>query len=212
MNKNKTTVSKNNKKFTKKNVISAILLVVLLLAAVTAAFGIAAVKTEAKTNRAGAYTLYGTYNIGDGSKSGYLSDFKIQISTQYFTDDSATNGTTKYNYATYDWTYFSFYIYATDVDAHTSFKLTRNGSTYTSKSLSGNGSGYLYQGALTDGDYVLTYVGEYWAGIFSKKTYTFTYNFTVDTTAPSVSLKAGGYTISSGSYTNKAITHLYPLR
>ena len=70
----------------------------------------------------------------------------------------------------------------------------------------GNGSGYLYQGALTDGDYVLTYVGEYWAGIFSKKTYTFTYNFTVDTTAPSVSLKAGGSTISSGSYTNKAIT------
>ena len=203
MNKNKTTVSKNNKKFTKKNVISAILLVVLLLAAVGAAFGIASVRAEAKTNRAGAYTLYGTYNIGDGSKSGYLSDFRIQISTQYFTDDSTT---TKYNNATYDWTYFSFYIYATDIDEHTSFKLTRNGSTYTSKSLSGDGSGYLYQGALSDGDYVLTYVGTYWDGIFSKKTYTFTYNFTVDTTAPSVSLKAGGSTISSGSYTNKAIT------
>ena len=206
MNKNKTTVSKNNKKFTKKNVISAILLVVLLLAAVGAAFGIASVKAEAKTSRAGAYYLYGTYNIGDGSKSGYLSDFKIQISTQYFTDDSGTNGTTKYNYATYDWTYFSFYIYATDIDEHVSFKLTRNGSTYTSKSLSGDGSGYLYQGALSDGDYVLTYVGTYWSGVFTKKTYTFTYNFTVDTTAPSVSLKAGGSTISSGSYTNKAIT------
>ena len=203
MKTNNYSTKKSNKKFNKKSVISGILLVVLVLAAVAAAFGIATIKTEAKTNRAGAYTLYGTYNIGDGSKSGYLSDFKIQISTQYFTDDTTT---TKYNNATYDWTYFSFYIYATDVDAHTSFKLTRNGSTYTSKSLSGNGSGYLYQGALSDGDYTLTYVGEYWAGIFSKKTYTFTYNFTVDTTAPSVSLKAGGSTISSGSYTNKAIT------
>ena len=58
MNKNKTTVSKNNKKFTKKNVISAILLVVLLLAAVGAAFGIASVRTEAATNRAGVYMLY----------------------------------------------------------------------------------------------------------------------------------------------------------
>ena len=95
---------KTNKKFNKKSVISGILLVVLVLAAMAAAFGIASVRTEAKTNRAGAYYLYGTYNIGDGSKSGYLSDFKIQISTQYFTDDSGTNGTTKYNYATYDWT------------------------------------------------------------------------------------------------------------
>ena len=206
MNKNKHTTNKTNKKFTKKNVISAILLVVLLIAAVGAAFGIASVRTEAATNRAGAYYLYGTYDIGDGSKSGYIDEFKIQISTQYFTDDSATNGTTKYNNATFPWTYFSFYIYATDIDEHVSFKLTRNGSTYTSKSLSGDGSGYLYQGALSDGDYVLTYVGTYWSGIFTKKTYTFTYKFTVDTTAPSVSLKAGGSTISSGSYTNKAIT------
>ena len=164
------------------------------------------ITSSAATNRAGSYYLYGTYDIGDGSKSGYLSEFKIQISTQYFTDDSGTNGTTKYQDATFPWTYFNFYIVATDIDEHVSFKLTRNGSTYTSKSLSGSGSGYLYQGSLSDGDYVLTYVGTYWSGIFSKKTYTFTYRFTVDTTAPSVSLKAGGSTISSGSYTNKAIT------
>ena len=129
MNKNKTTVSKNNKKFTKKNVISAILLVVLLLAAVGAAFGIASVRTEAKTSRAGAYYLYGTYNIGDGSKSGYLSDFKIQISTQNFTDDSGTNGTTKYNYATYDWTYYTSCLakYCSIVASRSSF--TRSSSS-----------------------------------------------------------------------------------
>ena len=159
---------------------------------------------SAATNRAGSYTISGTYNIGDGNKSGYMSDFRITVSTTYFTDDSATVAQTKYHDHTFDWTYFSFYMNATDVDAHTSFKLTRNGSTYVSKSLSGSGSGYLYQGSLADGDYVLTYVGEYWAGVFSKKTYTFTYRFTVDTTAPSVSLKANGSTISSGSYTNKA--------
>ena len=190
-----------------KKILASSMLVLLTLVMVLGVFFANPMKASAATNRAGAYYLYGTYNIGDGSKSGYLSDFKIQIATQYFTDDSGTNGTTKYNNATYNWTYFSFYIYATDIDSHVSFKLTRNGSTYTSKSLSGDTSMYLYQGALSDGDYVLTYVGTYWDGIFSKKTYTFTYNFTVDTTAPSTSLKAGGSTISTGSYTNKAITY-----
>ena len=143
MKTNNYSTKKSNKKFNKKSVISGILLVVLVLAAVAAAFGIATIKTEAATNRAGSYYLYGTYDIGDGSKSGYLSEFKIQISTQYFTDDSGTNGTTKYQDATFPWTYFNFYIVATDIDEHVSFKLTRNGSTYTSKSLSGSGSGYL---------------------------------------------------------------------
>ncbi len=189
-----------------KSTTSKILLIALALIMVLGALVALPITSSAATNRAGAYYLYGTYDIGDGSKSGYIDEFKIQISTQYFTDDSGTNGTTKYNNATFPWTYFSFYIYATDIDEHVSFKLTRNGSTYTSKSLSGDGNGYLYQGSLSDGDYVLTYVGTYWSGIFSKKTYTFTYKFTVDTTAPSVSLKAGGSTISSGSYTNKAIT------
>ena len=191
---------------TKTNSKRKILLLALSLIMVLGMLIAIPITSSAATNRAGSYYLYGTYDIGDGSKSGYLSEFKIQISTQYFTDDSGTNGTTKYQDATFPWTYFNFYIVATDIDEHVSFKLTRNGSTYTSKSLSGSGSGYLYQGALSDGDYVLTYVGTYWSGIFSKKTYTFTYRFTVDTTAPSVSLKAGGSTISSGSYTNKAIT------
>lgn len=205
MYQNKNNPSKTKKKFTKKNVISAVLLIVLFLAAVGAAFGIASTRVDAATNRAGVYMLYGKYDIGDGSTSGYMDQFGIQISTQYFYDDSGTNGTTKYNYATYNWTYFNFYIHAEDVKEHVSFKLTRNGSTYTNKTLSGNAAGYLYQGALTDGDYVLTYVGTYKQNIFVTKTYTFTYNFTVDTTAPYTSLKAGGSTISSGSYTNKAI-------
>lgn len=205
MEENSMKKNNKNKANNKKRIVTSVLLVALAFLMVFGVLMLSPMKASAATNRAGSYTISGTYNIGDGSKSGYLDDFRITVSTQYFTDDSASVAQTKYNDHTYDWTYFSFYIYATDVDAHTSFKLTRNGSTYTSKSLSGNGSGYLYQGSLADGDYVLTYVGEYWAGIFSKKTYTFTYRFTVDTTAPSVSLKAGGSTIASGSYTNKAI-------
>ena len=193
------------KRTSKKTVFTSLLLVAMTLVLTLGIFIMSPMEASAATNRAGVYTISGTYDIGDGSKSGYLSDFRITIATQYFYDDSATVAQTKYNYHTYDWTYFSFYIYANDIDEHSSFKLTRNGSTYTSKSLSGDGSGYLYQGSLSDGDYVLTYVGTYWDGIFSKKTYTFTYRFTVDTTSPSVSLKANGSTISSGSYTNKAI-------
>ena len=131
-----------------KSTTSKILLIALALIMVLGALVALPITSSAATNRAGAYYLYGTYDIGDGSKSGYIDEFKIQISTQYFTDDSGTNGTTKYNNATFPWTYFSFYIYATDIDEHVSFKLTRNGSTYTSKSLSGDGNGYLYQGSL----------------------------------------------------------------
>ena len=203
MYQNKTSKTKVKSKFNKKNLVAIILVAVLLVASIGAVIGFSVNKVEASTNRAGVYMLYGTYNIGDGSVSGYMSDFGIQVGTTYFRDDGST--TTKYNYATYDWTYFSFYIHAGDIKEHQSFKLTRNGSTYVSKSLSGSSGGYLYQGSLADGDYVLTYVGTYKANIFSTKTYTFTYHFTVDTTAPSTSLTAGGSYISSGSYTNKAL-------
>ena len=126
MPKNNYSTKKTNKKLNKKSVISGILLVVLLLAAIGAAFGIATLKVDAATNRAGSYTISGSYNIGDGSVSGYMSDFRISISTQYFTDDSATVAQTKYNYHTYDWTYFSFYMNAGDVKEHQSVKMTRN--------------------------------------------------------------------------------------
>ena len=205
MEENSMKKNNKNKANNKKRIVTSVLLAALALLVVFGALMLSPMKASAATNRAGVYMLYGTYDIGDGSTSGYMDQFGIQISTQYFYDDSGTNGTTKYNYATYNWTYFSFYIHAEDIKEHQSFKLTRNGSTYTSKSLSGSGAGYLYQGALSDGDYVLTYVGTYKPNIFVTKTYTFTYNFTVDTTAPYTSLTAGGWTISSGSYTNKPI-------
>lgn len=203
MEENSMKKNNKNKANNKKRIVTSLLLVALALLMVVGVFMLSPMKASAATNRAGVYMLYGTYDIGDGATSGYMDQFGIQISTEYFRDDAST--TTKYNYATYDWSYFSFYIHAEDIKEHVSFKLTRNGSTYTSKSLSGSGGGYLYQGSLSDGDYVLTYVGEYKPNIFVTKTYTFTYHFTVDTTAPYTSFTAGGSSISSGAYTNKEI-------
>ena len=158
---------------------------------------------SAATNRAGVYTISGTYDIGNGSVSGYLSDFRIEVATEIFKDDATVS--TFYNDKVYDWTYISFYLHAGDIAEHSSFKLTRNGSTYISNTLSGNGDLNLYKGKLPEGNYVLTYVGTYWENIFSKKTYTFTYRFRIDTIAPSTSLTAGGSYILSGSYTNEPI-------
>ena len=189
----------------KRKLLKRVLTVAMAMIMVMSIFFAMPLSTSAATNRAGSYTISGYYNIGDGSKSGYLSNFRITIGTQYFYDDSGSVAQTKYNFHTFDWTYFKFYIYTDDIDSHTSFKLYRNGSVYVNESLSGDGDGYLYQGSLPDGDYVLTYEGKYWSGAFTKKTYNFTYNFTVDTTPPSASLMAGGSYISSGSYTNKDI-------
>ena len=203
MEENSMKKNNKNKANNKKRIVTSLLVVALALLMVVGVFMLSPMKASAATNRAGVYMLYGLYDIGDGATAGYMDQFAIQISTQYFRDDAST--TTKYNYATYDWSYFSFYIHAEDIKEHVSFKLTRNGSTYTSKSLSGSEGGYLYQGSLSDGDYVLTYVGEYKPNIFVTKTYTFTYHFTVDTTAPYTSFTAGGSSISSGAYTNKEI-------
>ena len=150
-----------------KRGISFVCIVLLILVTIMPLIGI---KASAATNRAGEYTLSGNYNIGNGNKSGYLSKFRITVGSEYFYDDSASVAQTKYPYHTFDWTYFAFYIYANDISSHTSFRLTRNGSTYTNLSLSGKSSGYLYKGSLPDGDYILVYVGEYKENIFSKKT------------------------------------------
>lgn len=60
---------------------------------------------------------------------------------------------------------------------------------------------------MADGDYVLTYVGTYKPNWFVTNTYTFTYKFEVDTTAPRYTLTDGGVSVSSGSYDNEAIKY-----
>lgn len=72
-----------------KSTTSKILLIALALVMVLGALVALPITSSAATNRAGVYTISGTYNIGDGNVSGYMSNFRITIATQYFTDDSA---------------------------------------------------------------------------------------------------------------------------
>ena len=81
--------NKTNKN-SKKRIVTSLLLVALALLMVAGVFMLSPMKASAATNRAGVYTISGTYDIGDGSTSGYLDDFRITIATQYFRDDSAT--------------------------------------------------------------------------------------------------------------------------
>ena len=76
MNKNKSIKASAK---SKKNIVAIILLMVLLVACIVTAIGTSINKVEAATNRAGAYLLSGSYDIGDGNQSGYLDRFNIQI-------------------------------------------------------------------------------------------------------------------------------------
>ncbi len=187
----------------KNRKLMGVLLVVMAFMLTLGVFFVSPMTASAATSSSPKYTTYGSYNIGDGNVNGYLSEYKIYMHSSSTTGSTGTISNGK----VLNWTYVYIKIDATDVDEHTSFKLTRNGSTYVSKTLSGDGDITLYSGALPDGQYVLTYVGKHWDGIFSKKTYTYTYNFVIDKSAPTYSLKAGSSTISSGSYTNQQITY-----
>lgn len=194
-------MKKKNKIFT-----SIILIVFVLLFTVGALFALP-MKASAATNTAGEYILSGTYMADNMTYTGYPSKFQLKISTEYFSEDTSTS--VFYNGKVLNWTYFYFDIEGTGTYScdHVSFNLTRNGSEYYTRNLKGTtGAGCIAKGELADGNYVLTYVGTYTSSNVPRK-YTFTYNFTVDTTNPSYSLTAGGYSISNASYTNKEIKY-----
>lgn len=66
----------------------------------------------------------------------------------------------------------------------------------------------LFSGTLPDGDYELEYACRYRTNVFANyKHFVYKYRFEVDNSVPTFSLRAGGTSISSGTYTNKAITY-----
>lgn len=176
------------------------ILLLLLFIVIGVAVGISMIPAEAATSSAGKYLTYGSYNNG---KAGYMDKYKIYMHT------SSQNGSTGtiYDDKVLNWNYVYIKIEVSGINSHVSFKLTRNGSTYSSKSLSGKSNMTLYSGSLPDGDYEMTYVGKHNTFLWVTETYTYTYKFTIDKTGPVYSLKAGGSTISSGSYTNKQIEY-----
>ncbi len=168
----------------------------------------AGMTTETKTASAATYTTakyttYGSTNNGSSTSSGCSSNFTIYM---YGSSQSGTG--TMYQDTLTNWSYYNIYIDAIKVSDHRSFVLRRNGSSYYTKSVSGESDMYLYQGTLPDGEYELEYTCRYAKNIFYDYTYyTYTYRFEVDKTSPSYTLKAGGSSISSGSYTNKQIVY-----
>ncbi len=164
--------------------------------------------TEVKTASALTYTTakyltYGSTNNGSSTSSGCPSNFKI-----YMYGSSTSGESTMYQDELTNWSYYYIYIDAIKVSDHRSFRLLRNGYEYATPSISGDSDRVLYEGSLPDGEYELEYTCRYAKNIFYDYTYyTYTYRFEVDKTAPSYTLKAGGSTISSGSYTNKQIVY-----
>lgn len=185
---------------TRKRVfLTAFLSLALML---TVFLGVGTLEASAATYTTPTYTTYGTYTYDGSTYSGYPSSyFKINM------HGSSTSGTgTIYNGKLTGWSYYYIKVVDVDVREHVSFKLYRNGYLYSSKTLSGTGNSTLYSGSLPDGEYELQYVANI-GNWFSNRDYTYKYRFEVDNTAPSYTLKAGGSTISSGSYTNKQIVY-----
>ena len=205
MNKSKTKKTEVNVKATSYKRITLFLCLVLLLAlaAVGAIFGAGSTQASAATYTTAKYKTYGTTTEGTSTTGGSPSNFTIYM------HGSSTSGTgTMYNDKLIDWSYVYIKIEVSAMSAHESFKLTKNGYSYSGKTLSGNSNMTLYSGSLSSGEYELTYIGNYKAGLFSgRRTFTYKYRFEVDKTNPTYTLKAGGSSISSGSYTNKQIVY-----
>lgn len=166
-------------------------------------FGIEARDASALTYTTPKYLTNGRTTTGTSVSTGCPSYFKIYMSNT----SNGSTGTLSQG-AVLDWSYFYISITTSSVSDHLTFQLLKNGSVYTSSSLSGNASQTLYSGSLSDGKYELQYSCRYAPNIFVDFTYYFyTFQFEVDKTAPSYSLKAGSSTISSGSYTNQQIVY-----
>ena len=97
---------------------------------------------------------YGSTNNGSSTSSGCPSNFKI-----YMYGSSTSGSSSLGQDVVTNWSMYNFYIDASDIE-HKSFKLYKNGSLYTSKSLSGSGDMTMYSAALSSGDYELKYTGE----------------------------------------------------
>ena len=183
------------------------LLICTVLLLIFAAFGLIfaaeATPASAATYTTAKYLTYGSTSNGTSTSSGCPDNFKIYM------HGSSTSGTgTIYQDKVLDWTYFYIKVEANKVSKHLTFQLLKNGSVYTNKTLSGKDDLTLFSGSLSDGEYELKYTCRYAPNIFVDYTYyTYTYRFEVDKTAPTYTLKAGGSTISSGSYTNKQIVY-----
>ena len=184
----------------KTRIIASALLVLTLM--LTLFVGVGTMEASAASVTTPVRTTYGNYTYDGSTYSGYPSSyFKV---TMHGASTSGTN--TMYNDELTSWTWYYIKVVDVDIRKHVSFKLYRNNYLYSSKTLEDDGDLTLYSGSLPDGEYRLEYVCNIGSWI-SNKDYTYTYRFEVDKTAPTATLKAGGSTISDGTYTNKQVVY-----
>lgn len=165
------------------------------------------VKTaKAETYRTSKFLTKGTTSVdGATPTNGCPDNFKVYMCGAYTNDKTSEI----YRSAIIDWTYYKITVEVKNVSNHIAFSMTRNGYTIYKKSLSGNGNITLYSDSLTDGEYAFEYTCDYKSGFLGLVTtnYSYKFGFEVDKTAPVNLLKAGGSSISSGSYTNKQVVY-----
>ena len=188
---------KNNKTFLISGLLFGIALILVFGFFLATPF-----KASAAISTTPVCTTYGNYEYDGTTHSGCPSSyFEVKMY------GSSTSGIkTIYNDDRTNWGYYTIKVFDKDIRKHVSFKLYRNNYLHTSKTLSDDGDLILYSGSLSDGEYRLEYVCNI-GSLFSNKDYTYYYRFEVDNTAPTDSIKAGGSTISSGSYTNKQVVY-----
>ena len=175
----------------------------LLLTLGLCLFGLNMREASALTYSTPKYLTNGRTTTGTSVSTGCPENFKIYMSNT----SNGSTGTLSQG-SVLDWSYFYIIIETHKVSDHLTFSLLRNGTPYLTKSLSGNASQTVYSGSLTDGMYELQYSCRYASSFLVDFTYYFyTFQFEVDKSAPTNSLKAGGTTISSGTYTNKQIVY-----
>ena len=111
---------------TRRNTLKGLLFFVLTLSALFCAlFASTATTASAATYTSPTLTTSGSYDVGNGSVSGYMDKYRIYMHA------SSVNGSTgtAYNDRVLNWNYVYIKIDVTDINSHISFRLTRNGST-----------------------------------------------------------------------------------
>lgn len=175
----------------------------LLLTLGLCLFGLNVQEASALTYSTPKYLTNGRTTTGTSVSTGCPENFKIYMSNT----SNGSTGTLSQG-SVLDWSYFYIIIETHKVSDHLTFSLLRNGTPYSTKSLSGNASQTVYSGSLTDGMYELQYSCRYAPNFLVDFTYYFyTFQFEVDKSVPSGTMKAGGNLITSGSYTNKQIVY-----
>lgn len=185
---------------TKNFLTCAAFMLLMALVVLLAVFTDKPVTASAATNVSSLCTVQGRVEQESG-KIDITNNFSITMQSLSTTGSSLLPQNVKL-----DWTYVSIKVNVKSIRGHKSFTLLKDGEEFEKKTLSGKSDIILYSGNLPDGNYKLTYGFSIQKGVTTYPLLTYTFSFSIDTTAPKYELKAGGIPISSGLSTNKNIS------